>query len=701
MKAKPRVLVKIGGGIVRGSGGAKLFDNTFFRRSAIVLLASAVILSLFLVFFQMFQSSMIQSLSQMNSEFVEQVDTISGTLLDIINNTAMQMFYSRSVKTLRTATGLTNAQRTAGLRELGNQVSSSTFLSSAMIYNSNTHSIFTSEGGHASEILFHDRTAAQLLISRTKHGSSAPIKTKIGGEECYSFLFFEPNIPDGGSLLLNVRADWYERQLLGISSGYNSVVLNEEGEILVAGSELLAKEAQQIWPTLLEGFDHDSGHGFILHSDGKSGWMYYRLSNLGWYYLRSFDTETILPGMTRMRDSALGMLAVVFVLLVCGTFYTLFVLYMPLKKVYKTLRKVWKDEETMVQQVDKLLESQFEQLLAEHMVLLLQGKEDDSLTYPATLILTDSEDSEAVRSVVSTSTSLPSLTAKSGFGSAVIVSGCTEDQGLELCLNIADAIGCRCLYGDPRESAQGLAECHHNLLELWQLRFLHVGQQVLSEKLISTHQASLDFQTKDVEPLLSALRAGQLEEARACWKDIFEKIRYGRFGDFRFTVRYIFKRLTALQTELGLEPSSDSRDIVDDLEDVKDLHQTLDRLFVQIAMIQDDRRKKELNQLATRINERIAAGYDDEALSAQHIADEMGMNAVYLGRLYRESTGMSIGEAIKRIRVEHAKQLLLSETSEPIKNIASKVGFANTKYFFVVFKEIVGMTPKTFQNRKH
>jgi YesN/AraC family two-component response regulator len=37
------------------------------------------------------------------------------------------------------------------------------------------------------------------------------------------------------------------------------------------------------------------------------------------------------------------------------------------------------------------------------------------------------------------------------------------------------------------------------------------------------------------------------------------------------------------------------------------------------------------------------------------------------------------------------------ETSDSVKEIASRVGFSNNKYFFVVFKELVGLTPKEFQ----
>ena len=680
----------------------KLFQRMFLQKTTVILLIVALLLSSILIFFQVFQGALIQSLSQMNNEFVEQVDTISGTLLEIINNTAMQIFYSRSMKTLRTNHRLTNAERTAALRDLGQWVSSSTFLTSAIVYNSNMDVIFTSDGFHVENAssTYSDRSAAELLISRAKHGSSGPIKRQTDDGEAYSFLFFESSAPHGGSLLLNVRSDWYERQLLGVSSGQNSVILNELGELLVAGSEGLAQALPAVWPTLHGRITEDDGRrgGFILERNGKSGWMYYELSNLGLYYLRSFSTETIVPGITRIRNLALIMLMAVFALLLSGGLYSLFVLYMPIKAVQRLLQKAERSDEGMVKQVDRLLEGQLEQRALQQMECLLRGEEVIPIPYPATLILTDSPRYDLIKQVLTDLGSSIVLTAKTSIGHATLACGLTEQETLELCLCLSDAAPGRFFYGHPSNSAIELAQSHQNLVELWQLRFLHVGQQVFSERISMTYQSHLDFHTSNTEPLFNALRSGQLDEARLVWKGIFDKIRYGKYSDFRFFVRYILKNLLALQRDLGLEPLPYAPDLVDSLEDVGDLHQALDTMFIKITSAQDHKRKNSLQQLATRINERISAGYADDALSAQRIADEMGMNPVYLGRLYRECTGISIAEAIKRTRIEKAKQLLLNESNEPVKDIASKVGFSNTKYFFVVFKELVGMTPKEFQN---
>lgn len=661
------------------------FSSSFLRKTAVILLVAAILLSLLLVFFQLSQRSLIQSLAQMNNEFVQQVDTISGALLEVIHNTAMQMFYSRPLTKMRTMDSLTNAERVSAFRDMGQAVSGSTFLSSAIIYNFNSDTIYTSNGYHISSAkeLYKDRSTYDILVAQEKHASTGPIKRQTVEGDTYSFVFFESNMPERGSLLLNVQASWYEQQLLGISSENNSVVVSSEGDILVTGDESLREKVRQIWPTLREHFENGSGHSFVLQPGSKSGWMYAELTNLGGYYLRTFETDTILPGLARMRNLVLSLLIAISAFLIGGALYTLFALYLP----FKAIRE----------QLDRLLETQMEQKLTKKADGLLLGGEIAGISYPASLILVDSSDSEAIRQLVTEVATSPALTALISFGCAVIVSIETPEQMLELCLKITDVTGARCLYGKPRSSASELAQCYGNLLDLWQQRFLYVGQQVLSETLTTTYD-SLNFDTKDAEPLFSSLRAGKLDEARTIWKEIFETIRDANFNDFRFYVRYLLKYLNTMQSELGLEPLANTSDLFKDLEDVAELHHLLDTIFVRIESEQLDQRKNHLRQLAAKINERITAGYQDDNLSAQSIADEMGMNAVYLGRLYRESTGMSIGEALKRTRIENAKQLLL-ETSDSVKEIASRVGFSNNKYFFVVFKELIGMTPKEFQSQ--
>ncbi|MEG2139009.1 MAG: helix-turn-helix transcriptional regulator, partial [Oscillospiraceae bacterium] len=118
----------------------------------------------------------------------------------------------------------------------------------------------------------------------------------------------------------------------------------------------------------------------------------------------------------------------------------------------------------------------------------------------------------------------------------------------------------------------------------------------------------------------------------------------------------------------------------------------------RICQCSIDHRRRRLSDIAAQVAHRIDVGYENPDLSPPRIADEMGMSGAYLGRLFRESLGQSIGEYMNRVRVENASRLLLS-TDLTVEAVAAAVGFGNPKYFFVVFKNTTGQTPLQFRKQ--
>lgn len=93
--------------------------------------------------------------------------------------------------------------------------------------------------------------------------------------------------------------------------------------------------------------------------------------------------------------------------------------------------------------------------------------------------------------------------------------------------------------------------------------------------------------------------------------------------------------------------------------------------------------------------EYIAASYHKQ-ISIDDIAQTYGLNAKYVGRLFKEQTGESFNTYLNRVRVHHAKQLL-SGTRAQIIEIALECGYNNVTYFNRVFKQIQGVTPSKYR----
>lgn len=101
------------------------------------------------------------------------------------------------------------------------------------------------------------------------------------------------------------------------------------------------------------------------------------------------------------------------------------------------------------------------------------------------------------------------------------------------------------------------------------------------------------------------------------------------------------------------------------------------------------------NGLVNRVRRLIRTHYH-EKLTTSSIAEALHRNPDYLGRVFREVTGLTITEAIHRYRIKKARSLLL-ETELDVEEIAVNCGFKDIGYFGRVFKRYEGVSPQRFK----
>lgn len=86
-----------------------------------------------------------------------------------------------------------------------------------------------------------------------------------------------------------------------------------------------------------------------------------------------------------------------------------------------------------------------------------------------------------------------------------------------------------------------------------------------------------------------------------------------------------------------------------------------------------------------------------EDLSRDGIAEEIGVNAEYLSRVFKRKEGCSLIEYIQRKKMETAADML--QTGQPIGDVAAQMGYHNFAYFTQLFKKYTGETPSGFKKR--
>jgi AraC family transcriptional regulator len=85
-----------------------------------------------------------------------------------------------------------------------------------------------------------------------------------------------------------------------------------------------------------------------------------------------------------------------------------------------------------------------------------------------------------------------------------------------------------------------------------------------------------------------------------------------------------------------------------------------------------------------------------ESLIFEDVAKAVGVHPVHLSRVFREKTGCTMGEYVRRLRVEFACRQI-SATELPLCEIALAAGFADQSHLTKTFKTLCGLTPSEYR----
>lgn len=89
-----------------------------------------------------------------------------------------------------------------------------------------------------------------------------------------------------------------------------------------------------------------------------------------------------------------------------------------------------------------------------------------------------------------------------------------------------------------------------------------------------------------------------------------------------------------------------------------------------------------------------------EDITLSDIAENVYLNPIYISRLIKEQTGKNYTDLLMELRIERAV-VLLKTTQLYVYEIADKVGYRNTKYFYKVFKKVTGKSPNDYRGKSH
>lgn len=108
------------------------------------------------------------------------------------------------------------------------------------------------------------------------------------------------------------------------------------------------------------------------------------------------------------------------------------------------------------------------------------------------------------------------------------------------------------------------------------------------------------------------------------------------------------------------------------------------------------------NQLKTKHSVQKAINYIrehcQEEISLTSVAEYVRLNPTYFSRFFKEETGCSFVDYLKKLRIEKAKELLKTSNLK-IYEICEALGYQSVQYFSTLFKNMVGVTPQEYREK--
>ncbi|MBB3109547.1 two-component system response regulator YesN [Paenibacillus phyllosphaerae] len=86
-----------------------------------------------------------------------------------------------------------------------------------------------------------------------------------------------------------------------------------------------------------------------------------------------------------------------------------------------------------------------------------------------------------------------------------------------------------------------------------------------------------------------------------------------------------------------------------------------------------------------------------QPLKLETLADVLGYNSAYLGKLFKSTTGEYFNSYLDKVRIEKAKSFL--EQGMKVYQVAEKVGYTNVDYFHSKFRKYVGESPSAYKKK--
>ncbi|MFC3770141.1 helix-turn-helix domain-containing protein [Paenibacillus sp. GCM10012303] len=258
--------------------------------------------------------------------------------------------------------------------------------------------------------------------------------------------------------------------------------------------------------------------------------------------------------------------------------------------------------------------------------------------------------------------------------------------------------------GRPCEDLKNVNRSYEEALDALHYRELDKSIQLIQHKEIIFVQKFVDYPIDLEQQIIGNVLSGDYVKLEQLLNEVIDRNRQAI--NTYLLLNDLYNTLMATANKIIQRSSVNNEEVFDEavigiymnkeiasLESMKDLVFGIYRYMIETLY---GKKESKNNDLKNQMIHFIGSHYNSD-ISLTTLADHFKLNPKYLSRYFKDQTGVNFVQYVNRLRIEHAKQLLLKEKNLHIDEIGEKVGYLNKNTFITTFKKHEGMTPGKFR----
>ncbi len=261
---------------------------------------------------------------------------------------------------------------------------------------------------------------------------------------------------------------------------------------------------------------------------------------------------------------------------------------------------------------------------------------------------------------------------------------------------------------EPVDDVRAVTQAYNQAREWVRFRKVRGRAAVITarEAHAQSHDANTSYPEEIETCLLDHLARGEIEEATADLAEFFGRLTSLRYHDIGLSIARLLVAIQSKADDIGRQRMqsltldlSTVYEAIFTSEPLDTVQEQIAEWLKRFASNASHGRSDKSQLLVQTVDEIIAANITDGGLCLKTIAGSLHLSPAHVGKVYKRHQGFSVANAINEMRLTKASELILSRDMT-VTDVIAAVGIQNETYFYRLFKQRFGTTPREFVLRQ-